>query len=453
VTRLVPTLAALALVGVGMSSASAVDVGDSTTKISFGLQLQERAEVSKATADNDTYNRVTGAHASVANTPYDVTNGLNQYPDAVDFYVRRARFFVKGDYQELWHFNLGFRADRADQNGPAAAGRTFVIQQAYVSRDLPMNDDYKSTVKFGLDYAFFCRADMGPSSAFLLPNQRATHSLSAQRGTGVSYMLNAPFLTWGVDVQNNNTDDTDNGGTAAVPPQTHYGEGLWYSTRVELTPTKDMGWNIGKWQEDYAGAPGHGVALGLEVGRNDRNVLGTFTEAATGDINGNGTLDTFSIGTAGVTGIRQDITVFGSDLLFHYDGLSALAEVREQQDKYKVHSTAGDFSGTQKHLIWLVQAGYAIQTGDKQAFEPAARYTHIDQNVDNKNEYTSFNNTQLGAQTGYQDYGASGNQIEVGVNYYFNLNNNKTGLVFTHWKAEKGDGKADIIRLQHQLNF
>jgi hypothetical protein len=433
-----------------MSSASAVDVGDSTTKISFGLQLQERAEVSKATADNDTYNRVTGVHTSVADTPYDVTNGANQYPDALDFYVRRARFFVKGDYQEVWHFNLGFRADRADQTGPSTASRTFVIQQAYISRDLPINDDYKSTVKFGLDYAFFCRADMGPSAAFLLPNQRATHSLSAQRGTGMAYMLNAPFLTWGVDVQNNANDDQDN----AAGSQTKYGEGLWYSTRVELSPTKDMGWNIGKWQETYAGAAGHGVALGLEVGRNDRNVLGTFTEAATGDINGNGTLDTFTIGAGGVTAIRQDITVFGTDLLFHFDGLTALAEFREQQDKYKVQRGAlGDLSGTQKHEIWLVQAGYAIPTGDKQAFEPALRYTHIDQNVDNKNEYTSFDNTQLGAATGYQDYGASGNQIEAGLNYYWNLVNNRTGLVFTHWKAEKGDGKADILRLQHQINF
>ena len=57
------------------------------------------------------------------------------------------------------------------------------------------------------------------------------------------------------------------------------------------------------------------------------------------------------------------------------------------------------------------------------------------------------------------DYGSSGYQTELGVNYYINKNSNKMQLAYQYWRGEgggapsTGDAKASIVRLQWQLVF
>jgi hypothetical protein len=424
-------------------SVMALDVTDSDVKMTVGVQLQFWAQASKGTDDTEAFNRITGAEttATPVTQPYDATNGVNnQYPAPVDFFLRRARFSFKGTYKSVWIYSVALRIDNQDK-GVNGANRTPAMHNAYLGRKFKMNDDWTSQVKAGLDYAFFCPADSGPSANLLLPAQRATQGMVAVRGVGVAYKLSGPFLTWGVDVQNNTAENSGVAGQQTKSP------GLWYSTRVEFSPKGD--WHVDKYQESFAGAEGKGVLVGAEVGENKRALVANVSETATGDLNGNGTVQTFTAGAGGVNYVAKDTLCYGAEALVHVDGLSALAEARWQKDKYTVDSgTAAahsQLSGNQKGFIWLAQAGYAIKVnGGTQALELALRYTSIDKNTEFDHETAGY---------GAGDFGVSGQQEEAGLNWYFAGHNSKMGLMYTHWTAEQGNAHENIVRLTEQLTF
>jgi hypothetical protein len=431
-------------------SVMALDISDNDVKMTVGVQLQFWAQSTEGKADTATFNRDTNTAGPGAVVPYDQANNTNTEPAPVDFFLRRARFTVKGTFKNDWIYSYALRTDRLDQGTNATAGRNPQQQTAYVGRVFK-SDDWTSQVKGGLDYPFFNIADVGPSSAYLLPGQRATQSLSggtvgaSARGVGVSYLLSGPWVTWGFDILNNVNEA---GGSTKVRT------GLFYSTRVQLSPAGD--WHIAKYTETFAGKEGHGALLGLEAGENYHAQPGTIAESGStsiGNVNGVTSNDTFTVGAAApgngtVTSITRDGAVLGGDLLLHLDGLSALAEARFQRDTYRIETTlpAGNkLTGHQNHFIWLVQAGYAIPVnGGTQALELAGRYTFIDQNTEFRNETAAF---------GSQDYGNSGTQEEVGLNWYFAGNSAKLGLNYLHWNAEAGASHENIWRLQQQIAF
>ena len=446
------TVATLALLACAAAPAAAASITDQDLVISIGGVLQLRAEHNQAIQEGDTYNSFTGAQtASAADSHYDTNTGAVGKADAMDFYARRLRLIFKATYQDVWRLNVTLNGDRADQpRGAATAGNTTTntsastrnvgVYQAFLARDFK-DGSIIHTLQGGLDTAFFNRAgDLGPNTQTLLLNQRATTQLLNPRGFGVAYRLTSPLVRFGIDIQNNLGDDGTDNALA--------NDGMLYSGRVELTGPDD--WAIPKWQEDFVGKPGHGWSLGLEAGYNHHDQLAALAENTYAtDFDGTGTATTFTTGAAGAgqtaaSTITQGTLVYGADLLFHYDNLNALAEVRFARTAGEVAIGPTRFTGSYNSLIWLVQAGYCFPAPADTVLEPALRFTHIDINTRNHSETAPF---------GTNDFGVSGQQYEVGLNWFINGHANKLCLALTLWQAEHGDSDATIVRLQHQFTF
>lgn len=420
------TLIALA---VAAPAAFALDVKDDDVKLGLSLQLQVRGEVASADAAD-------------GQTHYSVTSGKSVgTTDPFDFYIRRMRLGFKGSYQGDWKFGAIIRIDNQDKSvastgstiDAAATGsaakqdvnfnRRPETHVAYIERVIKQEDlKIEHSIKAGLDYAFFNGASgVFSSSSFLLPSGRATDqsSMLAPRGIGIGYKLDAPYVTWGFDIQNNVSDDAETSTTSQ-------GDGLCYTTRLQLTPEGDLA--IKKAVESFLGKPGTGVMVSLEYGKNTN--LNTI----------------------------QDITAYGTEVLVHWNGLSALAEFRKA--KFEDNTTDGTSKSAtanknRDRQIWLVQAGYALPLGDA-VIEPAVRYTVIDLDKDDvgEGENKDGKTGQSLPTYGSGEYGNSGKQWELGVNYYPKGSHaNKIQLGFQNWEAEQGKAKANILRAQWQLSF
>jgi hypothetical protein len=390
------------MAGTAIPTAQAVDVSDADVKLSLILNLQTRMEIADA---KDT----TGENWNIE------SSGAGE-SDVADFYIRRFRPGFKGTYQNDWKFAAIMRLDETDRAG--ASRTTATIHQAWIAREFK-GETITHTVKMGLDYAFFNQAEAS-NSATLLPVQRASHLLMPVRGTGLSYMLNHPMVRWGVDIQNNTGDNAQI--QVASSTQKDDGEGLAYTTRVEITGPGDLA--LPKWQESWAGKEGTGFIVGLDLGQNDTDRAGAAA------------LDTFC---------------WGIDVVGHWNNLSALIEMRQRTIETDPDDPAAASVDDLESETIMAQVGYAIPWNNY-FVEPAIRYSIIDVDTDDDNEAVNYNGA-VGAAASNRDYGSSGEQIDLGVNLYLNSHSNKLSLAYSIWEAEEGDAEANILRLQHQLNF
>jgi hypothetical protein len=393
------TLLALAALA---PAAYALSVEDADVKLGVSLQLQARAD--KSWANDGTGNR------------FDTNAGASQEPDDLDFYMRRVRVGFKGTYKGSTSFNLTLRADNLDRkvgaSDPASGNRYPEVQQAFIAQDFK-GDGMTQQVRAGLDYAFFNGASaIFSSTTLLFPTGRATEqsAMLAPRGTGVGYKLSNSSMTWGFDIQNNTGDDTTAGNTGAA----QNGEGMCYTTRFQMMAIGDQ-----KFQESFLGAEGTNLGFSIEAGINRNNNVAPVDPATT--------LTTVNTRAIGI------------EALFHQDGLTALAEWRCAKDESQVDIGS---DGEKDKRIWLVQAGYALPMADS-VVEPAFRFSRINLDDDSK-ESKPF---------GSGDYGASGYQTELGVNWYLAKANNKLSIQLIHWRAEEGEAKADVLRTMWQLYF
>lgn len=334
---------------------------------------------------------------TAAGADYDVMTGNANAGDPVDFYNRRLRFGLKGVYKNDYKVSVVFAADKGQAKDKAITLYEATLSRVWRDEARNLTHEFKA----GLANAFYSGAVGSCSSAgYLLPGIRGTEALGTYRGNGVAYMLTAPVGRFGVDIQNNVNDDTS--ATAS--------DGMFYSARAEVSMPGE--WNIAKPTESFLGKAGKGVLGAVDYMTNVRAGNTTTTSG------------------------------YGIELLGHFDAVTALAEYRTTSTEVSTTSTTTDAS------VWLVQAGYAMPLGNA-IIEPAVRYQVIDKNTDNDKEGTSYG-TAL-------DYGTSGTQIDVGVNYYISGNNNKVQVAYTMWEGEEnaaGDtATADILRAQWQLWF
>jgi len=388
------TLLVIAALGATAPAAYALSVKEDDVNLGISLLIQARAEVSES-KDTD------------GNTPYNV-HETNNSPDDADFYLRRARFGLKGTYQEDYRFSVIFRGDGAGAaaNTNAAAFYEGVIGRVWKKEGSKL----VHAVDFGYQAASFNPSgNVYSSSATLVLNEASTAAIFTPRNAGIKYTLNAPWVNFWADVQNGAADSVTAAGTD--------GEGLWMSGRVHISPEGE--WKMDKPAETFAGKAGKGVQLGLEVGSNDSDIT--------------------------AAGAYQSALVYGADLLFHFDGLTALAEYRiAEYDNYDPATL--DYAAT----AWRVQAGYAIPAGST-VVEFAARVSAYDTNDEDSTAVDFGGNAATAAQG--KDYGSSGDQIEVGVNWYLKGNNNKLQVAYSDWQAENGNADAQILRAQWQLMF
>ncbi|MBN8525267.1 MAG: hypothetical protein J0M02_08030 [Planctomycetes bacterium] len=339
-----------------------------------------------------------------AGNDYDVMTGGANGGDAVDFYNRRMRFGLKGTYKGDYRFSVVFYGDKAQTNSQTIRLYESTITRVWNDEANGLSHEFKA----GLSNAFYNGA-LGSyaSASFLFAGSRASDGFGGSRGYGAGYLLTSKFGRFGADVQNNISDDSGTTGTPAVVTQS---DGMFYSARVEISPPGEL--NIAKPAETFLGKEGKGVLLAADYMSNVRAANATTS------------------------------TGYGIELLGHFDAITALAEYRTLSSEN--HSTDLTVDGE----VWLVQAGYAMPLAGA-VIEPAIRYQVIDKNTDEDNEGTSYG-TSL-------DYGNSGTQIDLGVNYYIHGNNNKVQLSYTMWEGEEVEGgdaaTADILRAQWQLWF
>jgi hypothetical protein len=421
VRRLAHPIAAIIVIAAPMGAA--VTVSSDDLQLSIGALIQARVDGSKATDGQ--------GHDYSIESGNDLTNS----PTA-SFYLRRARIIFKGIYQGTWGFNITFRNDGAGKaQTNTGAAENPLLQQAFIYR-LFKSGDFTQQVQIGQDYAWHNRsANVVSSAEQLLPNNEATNALLNSRAPGVGYRLSAPWITFGADIQNNTAHTGGQAGTLADEDRA---EGLFYSARIEFTPEGE--YKVAKDTETFVGKKGTGFRIGADVAYN-QNARVTSAAAI----------------PAGTPNSSTSTTDEGIDGLFHWDGLTVLAESR--WDHVANKADAGGDLPTSNKQTWFVQAGYAFPVSGI-VIEPALRYQLIDLKTT-----TTATDLYNGSN---DDWGSSGRQIDVGVNFYWAGNASKTQLEYTNWR---GDGygntatppaaasngttlaKASIIRLQEQIAF
>ena len=427
--HLVPTLSTLALIGMSATALSAASISPKEDNLTIGLSgaLQTRATIGAdgTTASGGDYDPLTG------------TNG--QKSQAVHFEIRRLRLGISGTYKDDWRGVVTLAADKADSDY-YNSGRAVSLYAAYVAKKIKTGDiDHE--ILFGLDKPFTNESSYS-SSAYLLPTNRPSGDFIdyAGRSVGVNYKLISPMFVFGAGFMNGKTVAStttpavyvfsDGTGAETTP-------GYIANARIEMAPGAAM--MPKKKQESYLGAEGTHVLLGLEVLKEwNKQVAVTGANAATA----------YS---------SVDTTIWGPDLLAHFNGLTGIAEWKHRSTQTEAFNNVGAGGAPVDPInasVWSVQAGYAFPMPSTMVLEPALRFSKIDMDRNNDPESSSYRRgvdyNSLATEGRNQQSGAL---IEAGVNLYITGNSNKLQLSYLDWKAEADEGAAHMFILQHQLTF
>jgi hypothetical protein len=385
--------------------AHALSLQDEKLSLNFKLIFQNRGTMFLDAADAD-------------GNSYDPIRGTSGEPERLRFDLRPIRFGMSIKYGEHWKGFIMFRSEKLDLNNPAAFTRLLHVFLANAEFAFKTGS-LEHAFHFGLDKAWSTESNF-PAWSNLFPSDRIVSVKSEVRGVGVGYMMRGSFFNLGLDVQNNNTGVKDKQASNLIGAEDN--NGLFYSGRLEVAPKPQ--WLLAKKIESYAGEKGTGLVAGFDMQVNNKNLDDDKSD------------ETFT---------RSNMLTFGPDLLLHWDGLSTIAEFRWRRTMIDVVPDIGGAatSTTSKGIFWGVQAGYAIPLGDP-VLEPALGYSQLDNDVD------IISTPVYGGGT---DNGPDGSTFTAGLNLYFDGHANKLQLAYQHWRAEGGHGRADIIRLQHQISF
>jgi hypothetical protein len=430
VNKPVTTLAALALIGCIAPAAHAVSIKDDVVSITPTVRIQTRAQMNDAKSTTGADYRVNGG----ATGPVAPGTTPGAVDDTIDFSLRRARFGINFKYGSAWKGRLQFQADNVDRTA-SATGRGAEIRYGWVERGFDLGDGMSAAVKFGLDKAEQNASDRMSSSVKLLPNDNAASGYLAPRGVGISARFHHPIFWIGADLQNNTSNVKDPGTISATNDNSKEEEGFYYGVRTEFSFSPE--WMIAKRAESFVNKEGQGLVFGLSYGVNNDAVL-TDVE-----------LSADPLLPAGNQSGKQTLSAYQADVLFWLNGISAFAEYRAgtTEGKRNDGQPVADLDAS----FITVQLGYAMPVSDM-VVEPVIRYQIIENDFD-KNFTGTFAGKKAANYGSNAETGASGTQIDVGVNMYFSGHDNKLGLAVSMWEAEEGQAEATIIRLQHQINF
>ena len=432
--HIAPTLTAIALMGA--APAFGASIADDLV-IKPKAQIQVRAQF--------------GAGASnTAGDDFNIYNGATGDTESVRFSIRRARFGAEAKNSTGWfgvfQIRAGERVDAGARStyiasvtptvvGGAVTGvttttgdyatnktRTAELYYANIGKTWKQ-DSFEVEVRGGLDKPFNGESSIS-SSNFLFPMDRPNAAWTEYRDTGIgAKVFVAEMVRVGFDVQN--------GTTTLSPDANSEAAGLFTSFRLELSPGKDF--MPAKKTESFYGSEGHHLVLGFDY-QNDDGRLTTVSGASA------------PAGNDATT----SVSTLGPDLLYHFNGLTALADLRMRTTK--VENSVGASPDDVKGQVWTIQAAYAVPLEAGFAIEPAARFSKIDLNKDNDEEGPNpFNQ-------GEYRTGQSGTEFTIGINAYWNGHANKTQLAYTSWKGEDAAAGADaadahVITLQQQVTF
>ncbi len=381
---------------------------------------------------------------------YAANNAGSDESETARLAFRRIRLSAELRSRNDWFGLLTLRADNIGTSGTTSANSTgnpaVTIYQAYIGKTFNAGG-FEHDLKFGLDKIYNNDSTISSSAGLLALDRPLATLLSSQREIGVQYQFRAPFLRAGADIQDNSnlsrtvaTGNPTSGNYSHRPvPAT--------SLRVEIAPGAD--YLPTKKQESYVGAYGTQALLGFDWQDSGKSYA--------------------------VANEARKLQLFGPDLLIHHDAITFLAEYRWSRFDRTQTAGAPFVANEADHLSgrhWNAQIGYAIPVDLGFVIEPALRYSRIDWSTANDERSAWGTNsardnnvttptgllgstsalTNTGLDSGSTNLG-SGNEIDVGLNLYWNGHANKTQLAYTSWTAESGEGRAHAFVVQHQVTF
>lgn len=417
-------------------------IKDSDIVIKVRGSFQGRATVGGRATDN------TGA-----NQDYYAGNAANgSESESARLALRRTRLTVDGRSASGWYANVTLRADNVGTSGVASTGaQTIGFYQGFFGKTFK-SGDYEHDLKFGLDKIYNNDSSIS-TTTLAFPGDRSIATLiSAQREIGLAYQFRAPFLRAGFDIQDNPNLTRNAAAPSAVGNNSVANTGNYdgrptpaTSARIEFSPGAE--YLPKKKQESYVGAYGTEALLGFDW-QNSGKTFAVSNEA-------------------------RNLTIYGPDLLVHHDAITFLAEYRFSS--LQRDATAGAFGSQELEKLdgrhWNAQIAYAVPLDAGFTIEPAFRYSVTDwaKDIDERSQWgvnssrdnngitptnllSQGNLTDSAVASGSTNLG-SGNQFDIGLNLYWNGHANKTQISYSRWTAEKGDGAAQAVIIQHQIQF
>ncbi len=436
--HLTPSLATLALTGLATASASAASIADDL-QLKVKGYIQARATIA-ASADNTTGGGqdyyATNVPGMPATTPASVPGSES---DFLRFSIRRIRLTFEATNSTGWFSNVTLRDEPIEASGGNNPNAGVSIFAAYIGKRF-LSDSLEHEFTVGLMKPYNNDSSL-PSNNLLFGVDRPVSTLIVfQREPGLSYKLSAPFLRAGVDLQNgtniNRSSPTAASGNADAKPSP------FMSARIEASPGAEF--MPAKKSESWMGADGTHVVLGGDWQNTGRSYA--------------------------VTDQQRKMIVYGPDLLIHAKGLTFLAEYRWTHLSEEATGPTGiNDSIDGRH--WGAQAGYAIPTDMGVTIEPALRFSVMNFDRDQE-EHSSWglnssrdnavgnmatvlqtgNLTGANLATGAANLG-SGAQLDVGLNLYWNGQQNKTQFGYQRWESEAGAASAAAFYVQQQVIF
>jgi len=389
---------------------------------------------------------------------YNIYNGTNGSNEAVRFGIRRARFGFEAANTTGWKGTLQIRAGESYDTSNAPVNGSAGLPSATVPSSLPGNrvvelyyaniqktfkhDDFEHELTFGLLKPFNAESSIS-STTYMFPADRVVAKMIETRNVGFNYKLTGMnnLFRVGFAVLNGSgtgyTDSTDTS-AAAVGTQTS-GEtnGPFISGRIEFSPTPDL--VIKKKMESYAGAEGTGVVIGFDYQDSIRQFNATPATKETSTL------------------------AFGPDLNFHMDAISLTADYRwRRASADSVQSSVTPILDVPAQMYDVV-LGYAIPLDAGFVIEPAIRYEQVMLDTDHQGDPPAGTTTAAAAANPYSGGEwtgtTSGKQWSMGVNFYWNGNNNKTQFAYMNYtgistsNTNYGNAAAHVFVIQHQLSF
>ena len=451
--HLSPTLAILALA----ASVPAIDISGDGLKVSVKGQLQTQLILGASGEVSD------GNPASPDD--YDIFRNQAGESEGARFNIRRARVAFEAKYGNGWKGLVALRGweNKPGQNAGEAADKAVELYYAVASKSFK-TDSIEHEIGMGLDKVFNAESSLS-SSAYALPFERPTASNIETRTTGLAYKISSDFINAGVNIANNRATSTapTNAYSANGFPQGAE-NGMFYGFRLEFAPGKEF--MPKKRQESYLGAEGTHALIGFDYGVQDEvSIASAGTKGVTADAsNFIAAAAPKDYKNAGV----QSFTYMGPDVIVHWNALTFLAEFKlfNTETDYLPDDAAvgGNTPNTPDSDVdgsaFAFRLAWAIPMDDGQVFEPAIGYAIVDLNKDD--DYEGGKAKDLNIADGTNK--TSGDTLDIGVNWYFNGNNNKLQLAYRMWEGEEvgKDNKktsgfdkptSSGIVLQHQLLF
>jgi hypothetical protein len=318
---------------------------------------------------------------------YDTNRGMAGEPEKFRFDVRRARLFFDATYGDGWKGSIWFIFDNPEANG-FNSDRTIKLYRATAGKEIK-SENFTQEIQAGYDAPF--NIDYQSSAAYVLPTRAVTNDfMDDYRGAGIFYKMTGSMFNVGAAFLNNTN-------TSAPPGASSNGilsegdKGNVFTLRFELSPSKAM--KPAALRESYANAEGTHLMLGYDVQKEwGKQVAYTATQNYVVPGTGWGALTPYNPAALYYgPWYDQEVLNHGPDLVFHHKGLTTQLAYKYRLTEWSTNTDAmgAPIDPDDLHsdaFTWTT--AYAIPVSDM-LVEPAFRYTHV--NLDrNRDEFSNY---------------------------------------------------------------